>query len=136
MNAGAFYTRRARRLLPASVVCLVGVTVVAGAGGFKGIEHIRRDVLGALFQVFNWVKLFAGESYGDFTAQSRGLKHPLDHYWSLAIEEQFYWIWPVAFLGLMWLGRRFRLRPVVIVGGLTAIAAGLLVGAGKNMPQV
>ena len=58
------------------------------------------------FQVFNWVKLASGESYADLTAAQAGLRRPLDHYWSLAIEEQFYWIWPLAFLGIMWWCRR------------------------------
>ena len=97
----AFYTRRARRLLPASLLCIAGVSLASAAGWFKGAPHIRRDALGALFQVFNWVKLAAGESYADLTAVSAGVKKPLEHYWSLAIEEQFYWVWPVVFLSLI-----------------------------------
>ncbi len=123
VDARSFYTRRARRLLPASVVCLVGIVVLAGLGWFDGVANLRRDVLGALFQVFNWVKLGSGESYADLTTAAAGLKNPLDHYWSLAIEEQFYWVWPLAFVGLLALGRRFGVRPVVIVGALTALSA-------------
>ena len=121
--AAAFYTRRARRLLPASVVCLVAVAALAWAGQFDGVANLRRDTIGALLQAFNWVKLFSGESYGDLFSQVSGAKNPLDHYWSLAIEEQFYWVWPLAFVGLLALARRTSRRPIVLVGGLTALAA-------------
>jgi peptidoglycan/LPS O-acetylase OafA/YrhL len=113
--AAAFYTRRARRLLPASVVCLVAVAAMAWAGQFDGVANLRRDTIGALLQVFNWVKLFSGESYADLFSQRQRAKNPLDHYWSLAIEEQFYWVWPLAFVGLLALARRTWRRPVVHV---------------------
>lgn len=122
VKAGAFYARRARRLLPASLMCLIAVCVMAWLGWFRGVANLRRDVLGSLFQVFNWVKLGAGESYADLTALQAGLRQPLDHYWSLAIEEQFYWLWPLSFLGLMALARRWKVRPVVPVAVLTALA--------------
>jgi peptidoglycan/LPS O-acetylase OafA/YrhL len=126
VNAAAFYTRRARRLLPASLVCIAAVCVLASFGAWDGISKLRRDVLGALFQVFNWVKLGSGESYADLTAAQAGLRRPLDHYWSLAIEEQFYWIWPLAFLGIMWWCRRRGITPlrvVVVLVVLSSVAA-------------
>ena len=123
VNAAAFYTRRARRLLPASLVCLVAVCVLAAFGAWDGITKLRRDVLGALLQVFNWVKLASGESYADLTAAQAGLRRPLDHYWSLAIEEQFYWLWPLAFLGIMWWCRRRGITPTRVVLALAVLAS-------------
>ena len=122
---GAFYTRRARRLLPASLFCLAAISVMGGAGWFRGVDGLRRDVWGAMFQVFNWVRLAAGGEggYGALMQANSGFRSPVEHYWSLAIEEQFYWIWPLVFLGLMVVVRRLRTRPVVVIGGLTLLAA-------------
>ena len=121
--AAAFYTRRARRLLPASLVCIVGVCLMAWAGWFEGVANLRRDVFGAVFQVFNWVKLGSGESYADLTAAQAGLKQPLDHYWSLAIEEQFYWVWPMVFIGLVAVARRRGVKVFTVVAWLTGLSA-------------
>ena len=74
---------------------------------WTGVDHLRRDTLGALFQVANWVQLGGGESYMDLQRRNAGvIVSPLDHYWSLAIEEQFYWVWPLGVLGLARLARR------------------------------
>jgi peptidoglycan/LPS O-acetylase OafA/YrhL len=106
VSPGAFYMRRAKRLLPASTVCLVVVSILATRDVWRGAGHLRRDALGALFQVANWVQLGGGGSYTDLQRKSAGLLSPLDHYWSLAIEEQFYWTWPVAFWGVARLASR------------------------------
>lgn len=104
---GAFYMRRAKRLLPASTLCLAVISLMATRDAWEGANHLRRDATGALLQVANWVQLGSGASYTDLQSKAAGLLSPLDHYWSLAIEEQFYWIWPLAFWGLARLaGRR------------------------------
>jgi peptidoglycan/LPS O-acetylase OafA/YrhL len=121
----AFYTRRAKRLLPASTLCLAIVSIMATRDVWRGANHLRRDALGALFQVANWVQLAGGGSYTDLQSKKVGLLSPLDHYWSLAIEEQFYWLWPLCFWGLARLARRRGWSLTRILGGLTAFFAAL-----------
>ena len=123
ISPGAFYMRRAKRLLPASTLCLAVISVMATRDAWEGANHLRRDAVGALFQVANWVQLGAGGSYTDLQSKAAGLLSPLDHYWSLAIEEQFYWLWPLAFWGLARIGRRRGWSLTRIMLTLTALFA-------------
>src|SRR6185295_12280225 len=123
VSPGAFYMRRAKRLLPASTVCLAVVSIMATRDVWRGADHLRRDALGALFQVANWVQLGGGGSYTDLQSKSAGLLSPLDHYWSLAIEEQFYWVWPLAFWGVARLGRRHGWSLTRIMLAMTTVCA-------------
>ena len=126
LDVGAFYGRRIRRLLPASLACLAGIVVLAWSGVFDAVEDLRRDIWAALAQVYNWVALSGGQTYADLVAGGDGVPSPLDHYWSLAIEEQFYWLWPLAMVAVLRSGRRGR---VLWVGALTlagALAAPLI----------
>ncbi|MHB8438826.1 MAG: acyltransferase family protein [Acidimicrobiales bacterium] len=105
---GSFWGRRARRLLPALLVLLCIVALAAAAGWLAGTPDpatLRADALATLAYVANWHQLFAGQSYfAQFQAPS-----PLAHTWSLAIEEQFYVLWPLVLVGLFALTSRLAL---------------------------
>ncbi len=115
-----FYSRRARRLLPALFLLLVAVAVVARvAPGTPGFSGLRADGLAALGYVANWHFVLAGASYFGAFAPS-----PLRHLWSLSVEEQFYVVWPLV---LVFVARRRGARAVA------AVAAGLAVASAVAM---
>lgn len=94
----AFYGRRARRLLPASVLTLAGVVVLAHLGALPVRERLAGELHAALLNVANWDALLGERSYTDLF---RGAS-PVAHFWSLAVEEQFYALWPVVILAATW----------------------------------
>ena len=118
-----FYARRVRRLLPASLVCLTAIVVISELTNvFAGVAELRRQVMGALLQVSNWVFLAGEGSYQQLFQQTGGTRSPVEHFWSLSIEEQFYWLWPptMAFLLARCATRRSR---TLALGTLTLVFA-------------
>ncbi len=127
IRLGQFWVRRARRLLPALLLLLVGVAAYAHFAAAPGeFASLRLDSLATLFYVANWHFIVGGSNYFAQAAQPS----PLSHMWSLSIEEQFYIVWPPVVLGLLHLGRRLRpsrqLWPVLaaaVFGALASAAA-------------
>jgi peptidoglycan/LPS O-acetylase OafA/YrhL len=126
IDVGAFYSRRVRRLLPASLICLAGVIVAAWLHQFDGVTELRRDLWAAVTQVYNWVLLANSDGYAEEMAKAAGQRAPLDHYWSLAIEEQFYWVWPLALLVLLRTGGRRRIVAFGALWGVFIVATFML----------
>ena len=90
-----FWVRRARRLLPALLVMLVGVAVLLVVFTPDGDRpRFRGDALATLGYAANWERMAGDLTYWDVFTQPS----PLDHTWSLAIEEQFYLLWPLVAL--------------------------------------
>ena len=121
-----FWSRRARRLLPALALMLIVVTAAATVIEPGQRTSLRLALLAAVTYTSNWYQILHHVSYfatlGLFTAPP-----PLDHLWSLAIEEQFYLIWPL----ILWLlilrlnGRRARVTATLILAALSALAMAL-----------
>jgi peptidoglycan/LPS O-acetylase OafA/YrhL/lysophospholipase L1-like esterase len=115
----AFWARRARRLLPALFLVLAAVAAYAAViAAPTELENLRRDGLSALAYVANWGQIASHQSYFEtFAAPS-----PLRHTWSLAIEEQFYLVWPLLVFGVLrW--RRGSLRSLAAVTGALLVAS-------------
>ena len=120
IRLGTFYSRRWKRLLPAGLLCLVGIVLLRFAGAFGEVQHLRGDLTAATLQFFNWTELSRGTSYADLFTASADQLSPVKHYWSLAIEEQFYLLWPVVLLLLARRARRAGVSVLWPVGALTA----------------
>ena len=121
-----FWARRARRLLPALGLMLIVVSAAATVIEPGQGASLRLALLAAVTYTSNWYQILHHVSYfatlGLFTAPP-----PLDHLWSLAIEEQFYLIWPLILWLLIFLlnGRRARVTATLILAAMSALAMAL-----------
>ena len=135
IDLAAFWGRRARRLLPALflVVAALALYLVCnalfggpGANGLIDLSGLRGDAIATLLYVNNWHLIYAHQSYfAQFSTPS-----PLQHTWSLAIEEQFYLVWPLVLLLLLRLARGAAGAAVgVVVTVALGVGSSLLMAA-------
>jgi peptidoglycan/LPS O-acetylase OafA/YrhL len=118
LRLGEFWIRRARRLLPALFLMIAVVVAWVALLEPSFLPGLRSDVIAATFYVSNWWNIVREASY----FARFGPPPPLEHLWSLAVEEQFYLIWP----WVLWLGLRLaRKRPVITGVTLTGLTLAL-----------
>ncbi|MBU2663395.1 acyltransferase [Actinoplanes bogorensis] len=118
-----FYARRARRILPAAAVVLVATLLASYHWlGFLRGDEIAGDV--------GWSALFAANfrfaNTGLDYLASQGAASPVQHFWSLAVEEQFYLVWPAAIVLLLWLGFRWAIGYWLAAAVVASLAYGVL----------
>ena len=116
-----FWMRRARRLLPAVFVMVLSTLVFAVLFLPEEVAGLRWDALAAFGYATNWYLVAGQESYFEAVGRPSLLKH----LWSLAVEEQFYLLWPVlASVALALLGR----RGLLVLAVLGAVGSAVLMG--------
>jgi peptidoglycan/LPS O-acetylase OafA/YrhL len=119
----SFWARRARRLLPALVLVLVAVALGAALfGGPTMHADVRRDLPWAVFYAANWGQIIGDAAY--FANLS-----PLRHLWSLAVEEQWYLLWPLVVAAIVAVARRAPRRVAGSVAGSVVVGCSVAVMA-------
>ena len=134
LNLKEFWLGRARRLLPALFVMLAGVIVWLSFCDPGRLSSLWKDVIAAVFYTSNWWLIFHQVSY----FASFGPPSPLGHLWSLAIEEQFYLLWPLLlWMGLRYIPRRGRLIKLIMALAVTsAISMAIIYQPGMDPSRV
>ena len=113
----AFWGRRFRRLMPAALVGLAAIALLASLfGDYTQLQRLREDGIAALLYFANWWLIISGAAYDDLM----GSPSFIQHFWSLAIEEQYYAVFPLVAAVLLARGGR---RPLAIVLGLGTLAS-------------
>ena len=125
INLGRFWFRRARRLLPAVYLLIVAVLAFAVISLRQEVASLRWDALAAAVYANNWYQIFSQQSY----FEAVGRPSLLRHLWSLAVEEQFYIVWPVVlYVCLRWLTNR-RLKWLTLICLAGAVASSMLMAS-------
>ncbi len=128
---GRFYLGRARRLLPALVLMLVIVAAVVALFFRDAAASLRADLIASLLYVNNWWYVLNDASYFEFIGRPPLLKH----LWSLAVEEQFYLLWPLLAFVAMRAGGRRGVRLLAILLGLASTAWMIYLSVTNGFPE-
>ncbi|TQJ32016.1 acyltransferase family protein [Microbacterium sp. SLBN-146] len=106
VRLGQFWARRARRLLPASLLVLLFCALVAASPYLtptSALPNEVQEILASTFYVENWFLALTSADY----LNHAGDPTTVQHYWSLSLEEQFYVLWPLIMLAAAWVGVKY-----------------------------
>jgi len=116
-----FYTRRLKRLIPASMMTLMLVVIMGWLGWIPAATSAEMHA--ATFHYANWYQIASGTDYASAFRVASSEQSPVVHYWSLAVEEQFYLVWPLIFaLALLGARRRYWVTTASLFLGLSALS--------------
>src|SRR5215216_5304211 len=134
LRLGDFWLRRARRLLPALFLMVAVVVAWVTLFDRSHLPSLRGYVVAAAVYMSNWWNIVRHASY----FSRFGPPPPLDHLWSLAVEEQFYLVWPfLLWLGLRYARGRYRMAGLTLaVAVLSATVMALLYQPGVDPTRV
>ncbi|QKJ20357.1 acyltransferase family protein [Microbacterium hominis] len=118
VRLASFWARRARRLIPASLLVLLAtsIAVLVWVPAAYWRQFIG-EVIASTFYVENWYLVAASTDY----LAAENVPSPVQHFWSLSTEEQFYLLWPVMILGGAVLAKLLRRSSLAVVGWMLAV---------------
>jgi peptidoglycan/LPS O-acetylase OafA/YrhL len=126
VRLGQFWARRARRLLPASLLVLLFCALVVMSPYLmptSALPNEVREILASTFYVENWYLALNSADY----LNHAGSPTTVQHYWSLSLEEQFYVMWPLIMLLAAWIGvtwfRGARRRAIITALGIVTVVS-------------
>lgn len=129
-----FWQRRLRRLVPAVLTVIIVTAALCTGFNHVMLTKMRPDIIPSALFINNWWQIFNHQSY--FSAV--GDPSPLTHFWSLAIEMQFYLVWPVALLAVLRrrLSRKRIALAVLIVSAASALEMAMLYNPASDPSRV